>query len=122
MDRATPNLPSANLDRTEAFYTALGFNTDFKDDGWMILERGPVMLEFFPLEIDPRKTFGSACIRVNDLDALRDTFRAAGELSEFCRWTPGVLPIREANGLRMFILIDPDGNLLRCIDQSLLDR
>jgi hypothetical protein len=27
----------------------------------------------------------------------------------------GVLPISEA-GLRMFVLIDPDGNLLRCID------
>jgi hypothetical protein len=26
-----------------------------------------------------------------------------------------VLPISEA-GLRMFVLIDPDGNLLRCID------
>ena len=121
MDMATPNLPSANLDRTEAFYSALGFSTDFKDDGWMILERGPVMLEFFPLEIDPRETFGCACVRVNDLDTLRDAFSAAGELSEFCRWTPGVLPIREANGLRMFILIDPDGNLLRCIDQSILD-
>jgi hypothetical protein len=28
----------------------------------------------------------------------------------------GVLSIREADGLRMFVLIDPDGNLLRCLD------
>jgi hypothetical protein len=27
-----------------------------------------------------------------------------------------VLPIHEAHGLRMFVLIDPDGNLLRCLD------
>ena len=53
MDRATPNLPSADLDRTESFYAALGFSTDFKDDGWMTLERGPLMLEFFPLERQP---------------------------------------------------------------------
>ena len=37
MDRATANLPSAALDRTAAFYTALGFVVSFKDDGWMIL-------------------------------------------------------------------------------------
>jgi catechol 2,3-dioxygenase-like lactoylglutathione lyase family enzyme len=116
MDRATPNLPSADLDRTAAFYGALGFSVGFKDDGWMILERGPVTLEFFPLPVDPRTTFGSACVRVDDLDSLRAAFGAVPRLSEFCRWTPGVLPIREADGLRMFVLIDPDGNLLRCID------
>jgi hypothetical protein len=33
MDRATPNLPSANLDRTAGFYRRLGFAVGFKDDG-----------------------------------------------------------------------------------------
>jgi hypothetical protein len=37
-------------------------------------------------------------------------------LPRFCRTTPGVLPIQEAHGLLMFVLIDPDGNLLRCLD------
>jgi catechol 2,3-dioxygenase-like lactoylglutathione lyase family enzyme len=115
MDRATANLPSADLDRTAAFYTALGFTVSFKDDGWMILDRGAITLEFFPIAVDPRKTTGSACVRVDDLDSLYADFSEAGLLPRFCRTTPGVLPISEA-GLRMFVLIDPDGNLLRCSD------
>ena len=118
MDRATPNLPSADLDRTAGFYEALGFTVAFKDEGWMILERGAVALEFFPLSVDPKTTTGSTCVRVDDLDDLRRAFSSAASLSEFCRETPGMLPIREVHGLRMFVLIDPDGNLLRCIDNQ----
>ena len=116
MDRATANLPSADLDRTAAFYAALGFTINFRDDGWMILDRGAITLEFFPVAVDPKRTTGSACVRVDDLNSLYDDFRKAGQLPRFCRTTPGVLPIRETYGLRMFMLIDPDGNLLRCID------
>lgn len=119
IDRAAPNLPSADLDRTAAFYAGLGFAIGFKDDGWMILDRGALTLEFFKVSVDPRKTTDSACLRVDDLDTLHAAFgSAAGRLSSFCRTTPGALPINEAHGLRMFILIDPDGNLLRCLDNS----
>jgi catechol 2,3-dioxygenase-like lactoylglutathione lyase family enzyme len=108
-------VPSANLDRTAGFYRRLGFAVGFKDDGWMILDRGPITLEFFPVAVDPTTT-GSACLRVDDLDALHAAFGVAGQAPRFCRTTPGVLPIQEAHGLRMFVLIDPDGNLLRCLD------
>jgi catechol 2,3-dioxygenase-like lactoylglutathione lyase family enzyme len=116
MDRATPNLPSANLDRTADFYRRLGFAEGFRDDGWMILERGPITLEFFLVAVHPRTATGSACLRVDDLDALHAAFAVVGQLPRFCRTTPGVLPIQKAHGLRMFVLIDPDGNLLRCLD------
>jgi catechol 2,3-dioxygenase-like lactoylglutathione lyase family enzyme len=116
MDRATPALPSTNFDRTADFYRRLGFAEGFKDDGWMILDRGPITLEFFLVAVDPRTTTGSACLRVDDLDALHAAFGAVGQLPRFCRTTPGVLPIQKAHGLRMFVLIDPDGNLLRCLD------
>ena len=106
IDRATPNLPSANLDRTADFYRRLGFAARFKDDGWMILDRGPITLEFFPVAVDPRTTTGSACLRVDDLDALYAALGVVGQS----------VPIQEAQGLRMFVLIDPDGNLLRCVD------
>ena len=106
MDRATPNLPSANFDRTADFYRRLGFAAGFKDDGWMILDRGPITLEFFPVAVDPRTTTGSACLRVDDLDALYAALGVVGQS----------VPIQEAQGLRMFVLIDPDGNLLRCLD------
>ena len=90
MDRATANLPSADLDRTAAFYTALGFVISFKDDGWMILDRGAITLEFFPVAVDPRTTTGSACVRVDDLDSLYAGFSKAGQLPRFRRTTPGV--------------------------------
>lgn len=30
------------------FFTKLGFEQDWRDDGWMILKRDSVILEFFP--------------------------------------------------------------------------
>lgn len=114
-DHATPNLPSNDLDRTEAFYRALGFETGFKDDGWMILSRGGVTIEFVPLKVDPRASIASCCIRVDNLDALYADFSKAG-LSESCWATPRLTPpVDEPWGMRMFALVDPDGNLVRCI-------
>jgi hypothetical protein len=118
MDRATPNLPSLDLERTAGFYAPLGFVVGFKDDGWMILERGPVVLEFFPVPADHRHLTGSACLRVDNLDALHSAFSVVPPMLEFCRTSPGVMPIRAAHGLRMFVLVDPDGNLLRCLDNQ----
>src|SRR2546428_13438211 len=36
VDRATPNLPSRDLDATARFYARLGFVEKFHDEGWMI--------------------------------------------------------------------------------------
>lgn len=116
-DQATANLPSRDLDKTAAFYEALGFKIGFKDDGWMILTRGDLQLEFFPhADLDPRTSCFSACLRVDDLDALHAEFSKCN-FPDDC-WSmprmdkPEVLPF----GLRMFHLIDLDGSLLRCID------
>lgn len=116
-DRATANLPSRDLDKTSAFYETLGFTTRFKDDGWMILDRGPLELEFFPMpDLDPRQSWFSACFRIDNLDALYRDFLAAG-LSGDCRSVPRLTPPQtESFGLRLFALVDPDGSLIRCID------
>jgi catechol 2,3-dioxygenase-like lactoylglutathione lyase family enzyme len=116
-DRATANLPSADFDRTEHFYAALGFAVQFKDKGWIILQRGALELEFFACKIDPLTTIASACLRVDDLDALRSAFAAAG-IPQPRRGTPRLTPVEMAHGLRMFAVVDPDGNLLRCIDNT----
>lgn len=116
-DRITANLPSADFDRTAAFYKALGFKVAFKGDGWMILERGPLELEFFPLDINPRESCFSASIRVDDLDELYADFLKAG-LPKNCRDIPRLTPPDTEHGLRMFALIDPDGSLLRCSDNE----
>lgn len=39
-DRVTANLPSADFDRTEKFYAALGLASVWKDAGWIILRGG----------------------------------------------------------------------------------
>ena len=116
-DRITANLPARDLGATEAFYARLGFATSFRDDGWMILDRGEMELEFFPHpELDPAASWFSACIRVDDPDALHSEWSRIGlpadttsipRLTGFFR--PGSAP-------RMFALIDPDGSLLRVID------
>lgn len=117
-DRVTANLLSNDLDRTEAFYGRLGFVTGFKDDGWMILERGPLTIEFVPLEVDPRSNVASCCIRADDLDGLYAAFAKAG-LPGDCWSRPRLTPPKdEPWGMRMFALIDPDGNLIRCLQND----
>jgi catechol 2,3-dioxygenase-like lactoylglutathione lyase family enzyme len=119
MDRATANLPSRDLDRTEAFYKALGFETGFKDDGWMIMRRGALEIEFFPhAELDPRTSCFSACFRVDDLDSLYAAFSKAA-LPKDCWSTPRIdAPEIKPWGMRMFHVVDLDGSLLRCIDNE----
>lgn len=114
-DRVTANLPSRDLDRTAAFYEALGFRVELQDEGWMILRRGALEIEFFPLDHDPWQSCFSACFRVDDLDALYQAFQEAGLPSD-CRRIPRLTPPEVQHGLRMFALVDPDGSLLRCID------
>jgi hypothetical protein len=118
-DRITANLPARDFGATAEFYGRLGFALAYLDDHWMILSRGPLVLEFFPHpEVDRRSGWFSACIRVDDPDALLDEWRAVGLASDegsVPRLTgffkPGAAP-------RMFALVDLDGSLLRVIDNK----
>ena len=116
-DRITANLPARDLAATSAFYATLGFREDFRDDGWMILKRGPSALEFFPHpDCDPKTSWFSACIRVDDPDALLEEWRAAGLPSDH-KSIPRLTGFFKHGGApRMFALVDADGSLLRVID------
>ncbi len=115
-DRITANLPSRSFEATEAFYAALGFETAYRDDGWMILERGPLELEFFPYrDLDPATSSFSACVRVSGLDGLWQVWSQAGLPDQGIprlSGPPGVFgwPIRG------FALVDLDGSLLRVLE------
>ena len=116
MDRATPNLPARDFGATSDFYAALGFAEGWRDGGWMILKRGDLTLEFFPFpDLDPLASSFSCCLRLDDLDAFHAACVAAGVPVQHHgqpRITP---PRREASGLTIAYMVDPDGTLLRLI-------
>ena len=115
-DLATPNLPSRDFDATLAFYARLGFRTEFRDNGWMILKRGELMLEFFPHpELDPLASWFSCCLWLDDLTGFYAQCKAAG-IPEANKGYPRLhAPQAQAWGGTMSALIDPDGSLLRLI-------
>ncbi len=115
-DHATPNLPSRDFAVTSRFFAALGFVEGWRDSGWMILTRGDVTLEFFPCpDLDPLKSSFGSCVRLDDVDSFYAACLAAG-LPETCIGQPRLHPPRrEPSGLRIGALIDPDGSLLRLI-------
>lgn len=116
MDHATPNLTSRNFAATSGFYAKLQFQEGWRDEGWMILKRGDITLEFFPHpDLDPAKSAHGCCIRLDDLTAFYRVCLDAG-VPEQCWGQPRVQPPRkEDSGLTFGALIDPDGNLLRLI-------
>ena len=109
-DRAVPNLPSRDFDRTLELYCSFGFTAVFRDDGWMILERGGVQLEFFPYpDLDPAQSSFMCSLRVHDVDELYESIRAAG-IPEAPVGIPRLVPVkRQPWGLRAGYFIDPDG-------------
>ncbi len=118
-DRITANLPARDFDATIAFYGKLGFSAGFHDDGWLILNRGALELEFFPHPgLVPRDSWFSACIRVDDLEGLLASWRKAG-LPGDDRSVPRLTGIVKHPGVpRMFALVDPDGSLLRVLENG----
>jgi catechol 2,3-dioxygenase-like lactoylglutathione lyase family enzyme len=116
MDQSTPNLPSRDFETTSRFYGSLGFEQGWRDSGWMIIDRGGLKLEFFPFpELDPLTSSFGCCLRVDDLDAFYDGCVAAG-IPEQCSGQPRLHPPKvEHSGMRIAYLVDPDGTLLRLV-------
>lgn len=117
-DRTVPNLPSRDLAATAEFYGGFGFVQTYLDDGWMILDRGDLRLEFFLFpEHEPARTASRCTIRLRDADELVDAIRASG-VPMRPRGIPRVEPVMMQDWrLRAGHLIDPEGNLLVVIEQ-----
>lgn len=115
-DRALPNLPSSDFDVTQRFYERFGFRVVFRDDGWMILRRGAVEIEFFPHpDLDPLTSSHRCTIRVDDLDELWQAIHTSGVLVAD-RGRPRLHEPRvERSGLRIGYLVDVDGTQLTLI-------
>lgn len=116
MDHATPNLPSRDFEATLRFYQRLGFEQGWRDDGWMILRRGGLTLEFFPhADLDPAESCFSCCLRVDDLLALYAVCKATGLPEQCWGWPRLHPPQQEDSGLTIAYMVDPDGTLVRLI-------
>jgi hypothetical protein len=115
-DQATPNLPSRDFAVTAAFYAALGFVEQFRDDAWMVLARGDLVLEFFPFpDLDPATSSFGSCLRLDDLDAFYAVCVAADVPETHHGWPRLHAPEVGGSGLRIGALVDPDCSLLRLI-------
>ncbi|UJW85988.1 bleomycin resistance protein [Devosia sp. SL43] len=115
-DHATPNLPSRDFAVTAAFYAALGFRESWRDEGWMILQRGTIQLEFFAFpDLDPATSSFGSCLRLDNLDQFYAACVAAGIPETREGWPRLHSPKTEAWGGRVAALIDPDCSLLRLI-------
>lgn len=118
-DRAQPNLPSRDLAVTSAFYGAFGFHERFRDDGWLILRRGTIELEFFHHPtVDPLTSSSMCTIRVDDVDALWQSIQGSGvPIADVGH--PRLHPVTmQPFGLRAGFLIDPDGTQLTLIEDA----
>jgi hypothetical protein len=118
-DRITANLPSRDFAATAAFYGKLGFTEVFRNDGWMILHRGPLVVEFFPHPtVDPLTSWFSACVRVDDLDALWQEWGSVGLPTAHTATPRLTAAFKLPDAPRMFALVDEDGSLLRVLDNG----
>lgn len=118
-DHATPNLPSRDFGETAAFYAKLGFEEDYRSPGWMILSRGALKLEFFPYpDLDPYQSSFGSCLRLDDLAGMMRQVEASG-VPDARQGIPRYHPPRvEPSGLTIAYLLDPDGSLLRLIQND----
>jgi catechol 2,3-dioxygenase-like lactoylglutathione lyase family enzyme len=107
-----PVLPSRDLEKTAAFYSALGFATVLVQEGggYLIIRKDWVELHFWPWrELDPRRNNVSVYLRVADVNA--SVIGMAERLAAFEGWR--FLPPEDKPwGMRQASLIDPDGNLI----------
>ena len=118
-NRATPNLPARDLGLTSTFYERLGFRQGYRDDGWMILDRDGLTLEFFPYpDLDPSSSSFSCCLRLDDVDDFYARCREAGLPEKTRGWPRLHPPVLESSGLVIGALVDLDGTLLRLVQNS----
>ena len=121
VDQATPNLPSRDFDTTAAFYGQFGFAVRYRAGDWMILERGALLLEFFPFaDLDPATSSFGACLRLDDIDSFEAALAAAAVPQQHIGWPRWQAARREPWGGRVGYLVDPDGTLMRLVDNASL--
>ncbi|MEM9044602.1 MAG: VOC family protein [Pseudomonadota bacterium] len=114
LEQICPIMPSRNLDTTQAFYAALGFETWYRDDGYLLMNRDRVEVHFFhhPDHIAAESDHG-AYIRPLDVDAFGTEVAALDLATNAGAFPRFAAPEDKPWGMREAAIWDPDGNLLR---------
>ena len=104
---AVPVLPVADLARSLAFYTRLGFAIVAEHPGYAIVAFGDAELHLAEQELgDDDVSRSGAYLRVDDADSVHAAWSVLG--------APIIkTPVDEPYGIREFATEDPDGNLWR---------
>ena len=118
-DRITANLPARDMAETAGFFARLGFAEAYRSAEWMILRRGTLEIEFFAHpDCDPRTSWFSACIRVDEPEALLKEWQGAGLPADHLSIPRLTGFFKPPGAPRMFALVDLNGSLLRVIDNK----
>jgi hypothetical protein len=100
----------------------MGFVETWRDEGWMIVKRGDLTLEFFlHPSLDPAESWFSCCLRLDDVGAFFEAVLSAGVLEQATGWPRAHRPKQEAWGGTVGALVDPDGTLLRLVQSPIED-
>jgi catechol 2,3-dioxygenase-like lactoylglutathione lyase family enzyme len=102
--KAIPILPSADLDRTSAFYQTYGLEEIARYDGYLLMGMAGVELHFSRRDGSPGAA--EAFVLVPDAGRLWKEWRS--------RDVDGLGPVDDRpHGLREFVVTDPDGSRIR---------
>ena len=113
---ATPNLPAIDFEETSNFYQELDFEEEWRGNGWMVMTRGALVLEFFHHpELAPGESWFSCCLHLDDLDGFHLMARATGIPNQSAGWPRMGEPNIDESGIRIAYIVDPNGSLIRLI-------
>ena len=104
---SAPILPSADLERTRAFYCFLGFTVVDAADEYLRMRFDDAEVHFYPApDTDPAANASGWYLRVEEPEELREKWQNYGVEC------PDV-PVPAVYGPTVFAVADPDGGLLR---------
>jgi len=114
LEKMCPIMPSADILRSEAFYSALGFFTVYKEiDSYLLMKREGAEVHFFFKEGHkaPDSEHG-AYVRPSDVQAFSAEVEKLGLPRE--KAFPRFWPAEDKPwGMCEAVIWDPDGNLIR---------
>ncbi|THU38111.1 VOC family protein [Niastella caeni] len=119
---AIPLLPCISINETENFYKALGAVVTYKQkapNNYIGLSIKDIEVHFFALKpLVPASNYSTCYLVVTDIDPFYEACRTAlktlyGKIP--LKGIPRINPLKDmpSNGVRQFIIVDPNGNYIR---------